>query len=144
MTTCLWNPTSANDDDELYERYERVWPRIKKHRLNKYGVYFRRLMAWEPRKLGFASNPQNELSELSWVRIALLLRVERKSSLKPNEKVPNFISVVTGDPGDVLLSKFTQFRIIVSGQLLGFAKLGFQGFEPAKTCDDRIEFRKLF
>jgi len=36
----------AGDRQELYRRYEAIWPRIKKCPANRYGVYFRRLTAF--------------------------------------------------------------------------------------------------
>lgn len=47
--TSLWNANSQNDDVELYERYGRAWPGIKKCPANRNGVYFRRLTAYQPK-----------------------------------------------------------------------------------------------
>ncbi len=41
----LWNPDLARG--VLFDRYKRIWPRIKIDRLNRYGVYFHRLIAFE-------------------------------------------------------------------------------------------------
>lgn len=38
----LWN--SQNDRSDLYKRYFKIWPRIRRCRKNKYGVYFHRLI----------------------------------------------------------------------------------------------------
>ena len=41
----LWNP--AADRQQLYERYLRIMPRVLRYRLNRYGVYFQRLIAYD-------------------------------------------------------------------------------------------------
>lgn len=40
----LWNPQA--DRHRLYERYEKIFARIRKHRSNRNGVYFHRLIAF--------------------------------------------------------------------------------------------------
>lgn len=40
----LWNPRASRQ--QLYERYLRIMPRVLRHRRNKYGVYFQRLIAF--------------------------------------------------------------------------------------------------
>ena len=40
----LWNP--QDDRHSLYTRYNKIFPRIRKHRRNRNGVYFRRLTAF--------------------------------------------------------------------------------------------------
>ena len=40
----LWNPQA--DRQQLYERYLRIIPRVLRHRRNRYGVYFQRLIAY--------------------------------------------------------------------------------------------------
>lgn len=40
----LWNPKA--DREELYQRYLRILPRVRKHRGNRYGVYFERLISF--------------------------------------------------------------------------------------------------
>jgi len=47
--TSMWNPNIPNDDVELYKRYERTWPGIRKCPANRNGVYFRRLTAYQPK-----------------------------------------------------------------------------------------------
>jgi hypothetical protein len=41
----FWNPSRPRS--ELYDRYQRILPRIRKDRLNRDGVYFERLIAFE-------------------------------------------------------------------------------------------------
>jgi hypothetical protein len=45
----LWRPSASNDAQDLYDRYESVWPRVRRCRLNSNGVYFRRLTAYQPK-----------------------------------------------------------------------------------------------
>jgi hypothetical protein len=40
----IWNPNRHRQ--ELYERYRAIWPRVKKCRSNRNGVYFQRLIAF--------------------------------------------------------------------------------------------------
>ena len=58
----LWNPASENNAQELFSRYNRIWPRIKKDRLNRYGVYFRRLTAFSPKDTN--GEPVNQLEHI--------------------------------------------------------------------------------
>lgn len=51
----LWRPGTPNNDTDLYGRYERVWPRIRRDPANRHGVYFRRLTSFRP-----ASHPNDE------------------------------------------------------------------------------------
>jgi hypothetical protein len=40
----LWNPEA--DRQELYQRYLRILPRLRRHRGNRYGLYFERLISF--------------------------------------------------------------------------------------------------
>lgn len=44
----LWNPGGPRSD--LFDRYEKIWPKIKHHRANNNGVYFRRFTHYETSK----------------------------------------------------------------------------------------------
>ncbi|REJ65669.1 MAG: thymidylate synthase [Planctomycetota bacterium] len=44
----MWNPNSSNDADQLFQRFERAWPRIRRCPANHRGSYFRRLTAYCP------------------------------------------------------------------------------------------------
>ena len=46
----MWNPGA--DRQELYERYCRILPRLRKHRGNRYGLYFQRLISYGADKYG--------------------------------------------------------------------------------------------
>lgn len=50
----IWNP--ARPRSELFERYQRMLPKIRKERLNRDGVYFERLIAYGPE-----GAPRNQL-----------------------------------------------------------------------------------
>ena len=41
----LWNPKA--DRHQLYDRYRRIIPRVLRYRLNRYGVYFHRLIGYD-------------------------------------------------------------------------------------------------
>lgn len=60
----LWRPDEQNDAQHLYERYERVWPVVKKCRPNAKGVYFRRLTAFLPEKSMEGQAPINQLAHV--------------------------------------------------------------------------------
>lgn len=53
----LWNPTQPAE--RLFERYGRIWPRIRRCQANHNGVYFRRLTAF-----GDEANPVNQLEHI--------------------------------------------------------------------------------
>ena len=60
----LWSPDIENDAKRLYERYERVWPVVKKCRPNSKGVYFRRLTAFSPEGSPKDQPPVNQLEHI--------------------------------------------------------------------------------
>jgi hypothetical protein len=46
----LWNPAHPNNAQLLYERYDKIWPRIQRRDSeNRLGVYFRRMTAYHPK-----------------------------------------------------------------------------------------------
>jgi len=51
----IWNPKRPRK--ELYERYEAIWPRVKRCRPNRNGVYFQRLVAFPE----FGAGSRNQL-----------------------------------------------------------------------------------
>ncbi|MEQ1871557.1 MAG: thymidylate synthase [Vicinamibacterales bacterium] len=58
----LWDPSAPDGAARLYERYERVWPRIQLDPANRKGVYFRRLTAFRPAT--GAGDPVNQLERM--------------------------------------------------------------------------------
>jgi hypothetical protein len=61
----LWRPTAANDAQDLYDRYERIWPRIKRCRQNANGVYFQRFIAYRPKVDALSDlKPINQLKHI--------------------------------------------------------------------------------
>lgn len=59
----LWNPNRPRQ--ELYDRYERIWPAVRRIPRNRRGVYFRRLVAFDE-----ANDPVNQLEHIiqTWRR----------------------------------------------------------------------------
>ncbi len=56
----MWNPKLPDNAEQLFQRYERVWPRIKhRDRANNRGNYFRRLTSFQPKGSNVA--PVNQL-----------------------------------------------------------------------------------
>jgi thymidylate synthase len=45
----LWNPQAEDNAQQLFNRYAKIWPRIKQCEGNRRGGYFRRLMAFCPK-----------------------------------------------------------------------------------------------
>lgn len=60
----LWRSSAPDNAKDLYDRYEKVWPRIKRCRLNRCGVYFRRMTAYNPRSIGEQGAPVNQLEHV--------------------------------------------------------------------------------
>jgi hypothetical protein len=60
----LWNPAAEDNAKTLFDRYERVWPRIKRYPQNRLGVYFRRLTAFSPESSGSPREPVNQLQHI--------------------------------------------------------------------------------
>ena len=54
----LWN--SAKSRQHLYDRYEAIWPHVRKCRLNANGVYFQRLIAYPE----FSDDRKNQLEHV--------------------------------------------------------------------------------
>jgi thymidylate synthase len=60
----LWNPVADNNAKTLFERYDRIWPRVKRYRQNTLGVYFRRLTAFPPKERGRPGEAINQLQHI--------------------------------------------------------------------------------
>ncbi|WP_339744863.1 hypothetical protein [uncultured Rubinisphaera sp.] len=58
----LWNPNADNDAELLYERFEQLWPRLKKCTQNRRGSYFRRLTSYRPKSS--EDKPINQLKHI--------------------------------------------------------------------------------
>ena len=58
----LWNPAAENDAALLFDRYERIWPKLHKCHANRRGHYFRRLTAYSPE--GCEHRPINQLEHI--------------------------------------------------------------------------------
>lgn len=57
----LWNPECPDAAARLFERFERAWPRIKRHKQNRRGSYFRRMTAFRPLA---GKKPINQLAHI--------------------------------------------------------------------------------
>ena len=61
----MWLPDAENDAQRLYDRYEKVWPFVKKCRANSHGCnYFRRLTAFSPEASPKDQPPVNQLQHV--------------------------------------------------------------------------------
>lgn len=60
----VWRPADVNNAADLYTRYERIWPRVRRTRANSHGVYFRRLTAYSPRYGNGDDGPVNQLAHI--------------------------------------------------------------------------------
>lgn len=58
----FWNPNRPDGAELLYQRFDKAWPRIKRCRQNRRGLYFRRMTAFRPKKDGEA--PVNQLKHI--------------------------------------------------------------------------------
>jgi hypothetical protein len=72
----MWNPILSDDAEVLFRRYGHAWPGIRKCPQNRIGVYFQRLIAYQPKD---AAEPINQLQ-----RIAEIYRSDchRRSALQ--------------------------------------------------------------
>jgi thymidylate synthase len=60
----LWLPHAPDNANELYDRYDKIWPRVKKCRANINGVYFRRLTAYSPKVNAGDQSSINQLDHI--------------------------------------------------------------------------------
>ncbi len=59
----LWNPALPNNAQSLFERYDKIWPRVQKgNHENRFGVYFQRMTAYEPEDS--SGEPINQLQRI--------------------------------------------------------------------------------
>lgn len=58
----LWETRRSEDPLEIYDRYERIWPKIKNYSQNRKGVYFQRFISYEPKE--FSGQPVNQLEHI--------------------------------------------------------------------------------
>ncbi|HEY2414280.1 MAG TPA: hypothetical protein VGI40_18695 [Pirellulaceae bacterium] len=58
----LWNKGTRNGAEALYQRFEAIWPRVKKCRGNWLGHYFHRMIAYQP--AGSKEKPVNQLAHV--------------------------------------------------------------------------------
>ncbi len=68
----LWNP--ASDRHSLYDRYMKVYPRIRKEPANRHGMYFHRMISYGDARTG--------VNQLEFILDAFLRGVTRRSALQ--------------------------------------------------------------
>ncbi len=103
----LWNP--ANDRQQLFKRYEKIWPLIKEHPRNRLGAYFRRLTAFE--------SERGRVNQLEFVIDTWNREIRRRSALQA--------SLI--DPGRDLVP--TPYRGFPCLQQVSFTPIGPKGRE---------------
>ena len=69
----LWRPTAPRS--VLYERYLRLWPRIRAHRQNARGTYFQRLIS-------YPTPSDSAFNQLEFVISTYLSGIHRRSALQ--------------------------------------------------------------
>lgn len=73
----MWNQSDSRGAEALYERYDKAWPGIQKCPANKNGVYFRRLMAFQPENC-----PDKPVNQLKFIARTYKGGNHRKSALQ--------------------------------------------------------------
>jgi hypothetical protein len=131
----LWNRTRPRS--ALFDRYERIWPRIKKVPQNRRGTYFQRFTAFGDQRL-------NQLEEVlrTWEQARSSGRGHRRSALQLAVLDPNVdlvhlprlgfpclhqVSIVPGADGCLTLAGYYATQTIFEkayGNYLGLAHLG--------------------
>lgn len=107
----LWNPAAQNDDRLLYERYDKIWHRIKKRDSeNKLGVYFRRMTAYQPK-----NSTDKPINQLEHIIEAFNSGTHRRSALQ---------AAIFDPTRDHSKSPLQGFPCL---QQVGFAKVGKDG-----------------
>lgn len=119
---------------ELFDRYERIWPHIRKARANTNGTYFRRLTAFESDR-----GQVNQLAQVvaTWKkgnhrRSALQLAVFDPTRDHTDQRQRGFpclhqVAVVPHSDGTVSLTAFYAMQLVLEkayGNYLGLVHLG--------------------
>ena len=128
----LWNP--ASDRHSLYDRYMKVFPRIRKEQANRHGMYFHRMISYGDARTG--------VNQLEFILDAFLRGVTRRSALQLAIIDPHLDHVRTrqrgfpclhqvaftpGADGSLVLTAFYATQHIFHkayGNYLGLAELG--------------------
>ena len=133
----LWNAELENGASLLYDRYAKIWPRIQGHRGNRRGVYFQRLIAYQPQ--GSEHHPINQLQHVidtykrgNHRRSALQASVfdptrDHKHSRQLGFPCLQQISFTPTDNGGLHLTAFYPIQYLLErayGNYLGLCRLG--------------------
>ncbi len=123
----MWNPRLPNDAQALYQRYERVWPGIRKCPANRNGVYFRRLMAYQPNGV----KEEERVNQLRFITDTYNKGNHRKSALQASIFDPSRDHTNNRQKGFPCLQQVA-FMPIANGELsvTGFYATQYQ-FEKA-------------
>lgn len=107
----LWNSSHPNNAQLLFERYDKIWPRIQKgDHENRLGVYFRRMTAYHP------ENSQNKpINQLQHIIDTFNSGTHRRSALQ---------AAIFDPTRDHSRSRLQGFPCL---QQVGFAKIGKDG-----------------
>lgn len=136
----MWNPSSKKSADDLFERYERNWPKIQRYRNNRRGVYFRRLTAFQPRNAdGTAGQTINQLQYIldtyragNHRRSALQAAILDPTRDNTNSRVQGFpclqqIGFAAVENGGLCVTGFYPLQYLFTkgyGNYLGLCRLG--------------------
>jgi len=119
----LWNPEA--EADRLYRAFMRIWPVVRKHRQNRAGTYFQRLIDF-----GGGRKPDNRVNQLQYVIGTWRRGNHRKSALQ---------AAVLDPPRDHVHNRQRGFPCLqqVAFVPLGRSRLGVTGFYARQYIFDR-------
>lgn len=123
----LWQIGVPNNDRELYARYDRIWPRIQRDRLNRRGVYFQRLTSFRPSNHS-SDEPINQLARI----IDIYKRNHRRSALQAGLFDPT---------GDHRNEPYLGFPCL---QQLAFVPLGDDALAVTAFYALQVQFEKAY
>lgn len=130
----MWNPNLARA--QLYERYLRVWPRIRKCRSNHNGTYFHRMIAFQGRQGQVVNQLEHVIATResgNHRRSALQLAIFDPSEDHTNQRQRGFpclqqVALVPGEDESLRLTAFYAAQTFFEkayGNFLGLSRLGF-------------------
>lgn len=132
----FWDENSPSAADELYKRYDKIWPRLKKCRPNCRGTYFRRLTAYKPKIPG--AKPINQLQKLvekyekgnhsrSALQLSTVDITQDLNSTRPGFPCLQQIALNPLDKDGLVITGFYGLQYIVErayGNYVGLCQLG--------------------
>lgn len=126
----LWNPSVERQ--ELFNRYEALWPRIRRVPANKYGTYFRRFSAFGPTKKNQLEHILETRQRGNLRRSALQLAAFDPETDHTHQRQRGFpclhqVAVVPHRDGTIGLTAFYATQTVLEkayGNYLGLMRLG--------------------